>query len=195
MQPTATHCNPLQHSATHLQLSMREILETLQHTATHCNPLQHTASQCNTPAAQHERNTGNSESGLGDLCCATLSCFHPLCTLHTPPVLRCVAVWCSVLQCVAVCCSVLQCVAVRSMLRHFLLLSPSLHSSHPTCVVVCCSVLQRVLRCVATCVAVRCSVIYVAPLPLASALSALSTPPQCCSVMQVVEHVLQSVAV
>jgi len=36
-----THCNTLQHTATHCN--------TLQHTATHCNTLQHTATHCNYP--------------------------------------------------------------------------------------------------------------------------------------------------
>ena len=35
----ATHCNTLQHTATHCKL---------QHTAKHCNALQHTATHCNT---------------------------------------------------------------------------------------------------------------------------------------------------
>jgi len=37
----ATHCNTLQHTATHCE-------SVLQHTATHCNTLQHTATHCNT---------------------------------------------------------------------------------------------------------------------------------------------------
>jgi len=40
---TATHCNTLQHTATHFILSLTAThCNTLQHTATHCNTLQHT---------------------------------------------------------------------------------------------------------------------------------------------------------
>jgi len=59
----ATHCNALQHTATHSALHWRKSrllssehalspklidLDTLQHTATHCNTLQYTATHCNT---------------------------------------------------------------------------------------------------------------------------------------------------
>jgi len=42
---TATHCNTLQHAATHIASSMSQSLSriTLHHTATHCNTLQQTA--------------------------------------------------------------------------------------------------------------------------------------------------------
>ena len=59
--PITTHCNKLQHTATHC-ISIRQDREatvsrcitfvsqcnTLQHTATHCNTLQHTTAHCNT---------------------------------------------------------------------------------------------------------------------------------------------------
>jgi len=89
MQHTATHCNTLQHTATHYSLTH----------ATHCNTLQHTATHYNTL--------------LIDTCNATHACLPCLkqCVVVCCSVLQCVAVCCSVLQCVAVCCSVLQCVA------------------------------------------------------------------------------------
>jgi len=59
---TATHCNTLQHTATHKQAGAKEYLDdyyepdfedvvadmlTATHTATHCNALQYTATHCN----------------------------------------------------------------------------------------------------------------------------------------------------
>jgi len=44
---TATHCNTLQHTATHFYV-LREGVPSLRHTATHCNILQHTATHCDT---------------------------------------------------------------------------------------------------------------------------------------------------
>jgi len=45
-----THCNTLQHTATHCNTPQHTATHrnTLQHTATHCNTLQHTATHCNT---------------------------------------------------------------------------------------------------------------------------------------------------
>ena len=57
LQRTATCCNTLQHTATHIQglavdwschVTLTLLPDTLQHTATHCNTLQHTATHCNT---------------------------------------------------------------------------------------------------------------------------------------------------
>jgi len=65
---SATHCNTLQHTATHneymtgsfwIQVSL---CNTLQHTATHRNTLQHTATHCNTlqhTATHNEYMTGS----------------------------------------------------------------------------------------------------------------------------------------
>jgi len=57
-QVTATHCNTVQHSATHCNMwaivceihlcGLSGDCNTLQHTATHCNTPQHTATHCNT---------------------------------------------------------------------------------------------------------------------------------------------------
>jgi len=48
-QHTATHCNTLQHTATHAYGGHAQPhCNTLQHTATYCNTLQHTATHCNT---------------------------------------------------------------------------------------------------------------------------------------------------
>jgi len=56
-QCTITHCNTLQHTATHFKIHSRVRhcpmavhYNTLQHTATHCNTLQHTATHCNIPS-------------------------------------------------------------------------------------------------------------------------------------------------
>ena len=57
----STHCNPLQHTATHCNTHPwhmsnenydKVTLNPLQHTATHCNTLQHTATHCNTHSCQ-----------------------------------------------------------------------------------------------------------------------------------------------
>jgi len=81
----ATHCNPLQHTASHYN--------TLQHTATHCNTLQHTATRCSTP--QHTRH--------GLLNCNTLQPTATHCnTLHHT------ATHCNTLQHTATRCSTLQ---------------------------------------------------------------------------------------
>ena len=51
-RPSATHCNTLQHTATHCNIicgkrpARQAICKTLQHTATHCNTLQHSATIC-----------------------------------------------------------------------------------------------------------------------------------------------------
>ena len=50
LQPTATHCNPLQPATTRCNPLQPAVTRcnTLQHTATHCNTLQRTATHCNT---------------------------------------------------------------------------------------------------------------------------------------------------
>jgi len=81
---TTTHCNALQHTATHwpshlLQYSMRTLrlcwcflLDTLQRAATHCNALQHTATHCNT--LQHTAIHCNTHAQLfATILCATKS--------------------------------------------------------------------------------------------------------------------------
>jgi len=81
----ATHCNTLQHAATHWQYNTL----TMQHIVTH-------GCRCRTKKMNRD-------------------VIFLLATLYfdrdDPQVFQCVAVCCSVLQCVAVCCSVLQCVA------------------------------------------------------------------------------------
>jgi len=48
------HCNTLQHTATHYNITHASLrspplsCNTLQHTATHCNAMQHTTTHCNT---------------------------------------------------------------------------------------------------------------------------------------------------
>ena len=135
---TATHCNRMQHTATH-----RDNLNSLQHTArhcniavqkqqhvlagvhscvfarcstllhtkstaTHCNTLQHTATHCNT--LQHTALLQCKNNGCS-LIYKDVSSLAESCQFH-PGMLQCVAVCCSVLRCVAVCCDVLQSVAV-----------------------------------------------------------------------------------
>jgi len=78
-QPTTTHCNTLQHTATQIRRSPRARL-TASHTATHCNTLQHTATH-------FKRLESRLEPGL------------------KKDVLRAGQVCCSVLQGIAVCCS------------------------------------------------------------------------------------------
>jgi len=69
---TATHCNPLQHTTTHdnhtisspIQVgSLLNLLRrTLKHPTTHCNTLQHAATRCNT--LQHTTTHDNTQSAL-----------------------------------------------------------------------------------------------------------------------------------
>jgi len=87
---TATHCNTLQHTATHCK-----------HTATHCNTLQYTATHCNTL-----------QQAQKDFLRVIDARVNESCTAESTEVQWYVAVCYSVLQCVAVCCSVLQCVTV-----------------------------------------------------------------------------------
>jgi len=53
-----SHCNSLQHAATHTLQHTATHCNTLQHTATHCNTLQHAATHCN--ALQHTASTSAS---------------------------------------------------------------------------------------------------------------------------------------
>jgi len=46
LQRTATHCNALQHTATHSPI--HSVIDVVECVATHCNILQHTATHCNT---------------------------------------------------------------------------------------------------------------------------------------------------
>jgi len=99
-------------------------------------------------------------------------CLHPT---QKIPMLRCVAVCCSVSQCVAVRCSALQCVkdTFKSddiiFIKHrkacvHIRRKKLLCCSVLQCVAVCCSVLQCVAMCcsVSQCVAVRCSALQCA---------------------------------
>jgi len=49
MHAAATHCNTLQHTATHsIHAATSECMHLMHAAATHCNTLQHTATHCNT---------------------------------------------------------------------------------------------------------------------------------------------------
>jgi len=122
-----SHCNTLQHIATHCNTHCN----TLQHTATHCNTLRRSTVTHVKESYQHvlfcpkciglSRVLDKTERVDIILSHVWQYSFAVCCS-----VLQCVAVWqysfavcCSVLQCVAVwqysfavCCSVLQCVAV-----------------------------------------------------------------------------------
>jgi len=87
---------------------------TLQPTATHCNTLQHTTGRARRLAREGKleetfadvlhsliRTTIDDEQ---QVCCSVLQCVAAWCS-----VLQCGAVWCSVVQCNAVWCGVLQC--------------------------------------------------------------------------------------
>ena len=76
LQPSATYCNVLQHSArcSSAKYSQKQDLpivslvlcNTLQHTATHCNTLQHTATHCNT--LQHTATHCNTPQHIATHC-------------------------------------------------------------------------------------------------------------------------------
>ena len=150
VQHTATHCNTLQHTATHtLQPTATH---TLQPTATHCNALHHTVLYCNilqlTSRHCHTlplrfcgggvvQNIAVHYSALRcvALCCSALRCVAVCCSVtppHPAPPHLC-RLWCAAVgqMCpVAVCCIVLHCVtpiAVCCIVLH--------------CVTLCCSVL------------------------------------------------------
>jgi len=96
-----SHCNTLQHIATHRY--------TLQHPATHCNTLQHTGlrtsrSMRDGSSLTKVRHGATSISSTVE----TWKKWRIFVTNCRATVNRCVAVCCSVLQCVAACCSVLQ---------------------------------------------------------------------------------------
>ena len=80
----ATHCNTLQHTATHSTGAC------LQHTAAHCNTLQHTATHCNTLLCNTRQHTATH--------CSTLQ--------HTA--MQHAAAHCNILQRTATHCSTLQ---------------------------------------------------------------------------------------
>jgi len=149
MQHTATQCNTLQHTETHIQtfhtqgLSCADLSNgvathrnTLQHTATQCNTMQHTVIHCNKlqHTSRHFIPKGcRLQISRIELIPMVIAVSRDLSSTNCRAmccVLQCVAVCCSVLQCVAVCCSVLQHVAVCC--------------SALQCVAVCCSVLQNV---------------------------------------------------
>jgi len=161
-----THCNTLQHAATHCNIlhtwcvcqNSPKVVQRVcyigmdQHTATHCNTLQHTATYC--IALQHTATY-----------CHTLQtwCVRQ----NSPKVLRTVCLIgmgsmtccanCSVLQCVAVCCavrcSVLQCIAVSCSVLQLAWLEWGLWHAAPTavCCAVCCAVRCSVLQWAALC--------------------------------------------
>ena len=124
--PSLIVCNTLQHTATGVSIAQRQPLS---HAATHCNTLQHIATHCNTlqhtatgvPIADHQpvphaaRDFASSPPRTPHrsvaVCCRVLQCVAVCCSVlqcfagcHN--VLQCVAVFCRVLQGVAVCCRV-----------------------------------------------------------------------------------------
>jgi len=90
------------------------------HTATHCNTLQHTAThphadiyaQRATHTPQHLTRKKHAHTLTYLVYTATFTLQHLFRQNHVA--VCCSVLCCSVLQCVAVCCSVLQCVAVSS---------------------------------------------------------------------------------
>jgi len=180
MYDTFANCNRLQRTATHgntlfpaydvrhftfcWQVFGACLLMTNEgeKTAIHCNALQHTATRCNTHCkhnATHTAthcNTHYNAPPNAALLRRLLAQFQAVLLFLLPlPVLKCVAVCCSVVQCGAVCCSVLQCVTVCCSV--FTISSGVAVPASTSCVEVCCSVLQcvavwcSVLQCVAVC--------------------------------------------
>jgi len=96
MRPNATHCNALQHTATHgnTNAPWRALLGTDRQQLS-ANSLQCVAVRCS--AVQ-----------CGAVRCSAVQCGAVRCS-----VAQCGAVRCSALQCVAECCSALQCIAAR----------------------------------------------------------------------------------
>jgi len=133
---TATHCNTLQHTATHkMSIASRNDqrfshCNALQHAATHCNTLQHATgalhqemlsdfhivTHCNTlqHTATHNRSiTSSNDQRFSQTRGVATSSLCPHRHRKTAGVLQCVAMYCSAPQCVSVCCNILQCAAVH----------------------------------------------------------------------------------
>jgi len=161
-----THCNTLQHAATHCNIlhtwcvcqNSPKVVQRVcyigmdQHTATHCNTLQHTATYC--IALQHTAT--HCKPGVyartRQRCCGQSAwlewgLWHVALTAVCCSVLQCVVQWdavcCSVLQWAAVCCSLLDWNGVYDMLHQL--------QCVVQCVVqwdaVCCSELHCVAAC------------------------------------------------
>ena len=119
-------------------------------TATHCNTLQHTATHWYTHI-QHANGRAVSATYRARenvcrrrlVCCSVVQCVAMCCSVLQcvavcGSVLQCVALCCSVLQCVVVCCSVLQCAAVPCSVMQRVVVRYSVMQ----CVAAFCSVLQ-----------------------------------------------------
>ena len=125
-----THCNTLQHTATHCTTMMRHMLCHITYSNKSClictwGPSQkwslcvaHTNKSCHTLSVCSNSSSCSKTNWAFDLIWICAEKFVPSFLIwwisgrsHVCSVLQCVAVCCSVLQCVAVCCSVSQCVA------------------------------------------------------------------------------------
>jgi len=114
---SATHCNTLQHTATHYTTPR---LESVQQTATHCNTLQHTASQ-DFASCSEAHNTATHYNALQHIAthCNTLH----LKTLRRTPKLK----YCITLEYVATHCNTLQHTAKHRVSRRCFVLQSSIY--------------------------------------------------------------------
>jgi len=115
---TTTHCDTLQHTATHCNAPAHHLQQrvvcsafdstynTLQHTATHCNTLQHAAAHCNT--LQH---TPKHSKTLQH------TCYRAWCAVHVTTRDLGVAMMYNTMQHTATHCNTLQHTATHRQLR------------------------------------------------------------------------------
>jgi len=141
----ATHCNTLQHTATHYIALQHTALclwhpkRYVCHVATHCNALQHSATQCDTPLCVHgiQRVRVSRSTTLQHTAtlCNTLQ-HTDLCPWHPKRYVCHVATHCTTLQHTATHCNTLQHTLRVSWRMHLCFVSPASISTCETHVLV-----------------------------------------------------------